>query len=191
MARAFLHKAANRKTFSGQAAIWISVDVGVTWLRMSNSSELTITPETNESEALDNAGHGHFDDCEKNYIVEGKFLERGEDVRQLWDDDADQDWRGVRFALWIQGAQMVVTGNTKTYEQWCFYQAYAKRNFGAYAMGSGEPMFTFSFYCEANSTCASVTIPPPCNDPCFLGLKSGAATIDHGEFKMTFDSIAA
>ena len=186
----FLNKPANKRTFSGQAAIWVSKDTGANWTRLSNSAELTITPETSESETQDNAGHGHFDDVLKNYIIEGKFLERGEDIRQVWTDDDDQDLRGALLSVWIQGADLVNTGGTTVYEQWAFYQCRLKRNHGPYALGTGEAMFTFTLYSMANATCADVTIPPPSGDDCYLGLVSGAATVVHGEFHQTMDNVA-
>ena len=191
MALAFINKQANRRTFSGKAAIWISADSGATWTKLSKSSELTITPETSESEIVDNRGHGNFDDVTKNYIIEGKFIERGEDVRQLWTNDTDQGIRGNIYAVWIQGSSLVNTSDAAVTEHWAFYQARLKRNHQAYALGSGDPMFTFTFYCSANDTCADVTITAPTGDDCYSGAADATATVSDGEFHYTFDSIPA
>jgi len=190
MALAFLNLEANHKAFS-EAAIWVSTDAGVTWIRLSRSAELTITSETTESEVVDNRGHGHFDDAAKNFIIEGKFIERGEDVRQLWTNDTDQEMRGKDYALWIQGAKLSIVAGTAIYEQWCFYKARLKRNFGSYALGTADVMFTFTFYAMANDTCATVTITAPTGDPCYKGVATGTAAIANGEFHLTMDTIAA
>lgn len=187
MALTFNHLRANRKTFSGKAAIWVSTSLGASPIKLSESAELTITPETSESEAVNNRGHGRFDDVVKNYIIEGKFVERGEDVRQIFTDDADQSMRGKYYTLWIQGAELETTGGGVVYEQWAFPYAKLKRNFKGYALGSGDPMISFSFYAEANDSCATVTITAPTGDPCYAGADDDTLTVADGEFHATAD----
>jgi hypothetical protein len=191
MALAFLHKPANRRTFSGKAAIWVTTDNGATHTRLSDSAELAITPEATESEVVNNRGHGRMDDVLKNMIVEGKFVERGEDVRQIYTDDTDQSMRGKYYGLWIQGADLVNASGTAVYEQWVFPRARLMRGFPAYGLGTGEPMIGFKFYCEANDTCATVTITAPSGDPCFMGAASTTQAVADGEIFATFDVAAS
>jgi hypothetical protein len=140
---------------------------------------------------VDNMGAGHMDDVIKSVTIEGKFMETGEDIRQIWTDDSDQDMRGKEYSLWIQGAKLAATGGTATYEQWCFYRAKLKRNPGAYAIGGAERVFTFTFYARRNTSCAAVVITAPTSDPCYKGSASLTATINHGEAYTTMDSVAA
>lgn len=153
---------------------------------------MTITAETSESETVNNAGRGRFDDVIKNFTIEGKFIERGADVREQWTLDADQSLiNNQYFALWIQGAKLKATGGTDTWEHHVFYQVKFKKNFGGYALGSGDPMYTFTAYAEANETCADVTIPPPSGDDCFQSAAGTTATVLAGTHMITFDAAAS
>jgi hypothetical protein len=191
MALTFNHLPQNHVTYASNAAVWVSTDNGATWTRLSNSAELTFTPETSESEMVDNMGAGNFDDALKNYIIEAKFMETGEDVRQVWTDDSDQDMRGKEYALWVQGAKLAASGGTATYEQHVFYRAKLKRNHGPYAIGGSERVYTFTFYARRNTSCAAVVITAPTGDSCYKGSASLTATINHGEAATTMDSVAS
>jgi len=188
MARSYLHLKNNHRTFSGKAKIWISEDNGATaWTLLSESAELTITPETSEAEAVNNAGRGRFDDVVKNYIIEGKFIERGQDVRKMWSADSDQGIRNKYFSVWIQGSSLDTTANAEVFEEWTFYTGQFKKNHGPYGIGTSEAMFTFTIYCEANETCAAVTVTAPTADACFEGVATTTASIAAGEFHFTSD----
>jgi hypothetical protein len=133
-----------------------------------------------------------MDDVTKNFLVEGKWIERGADVREQYTSDTDQTLiDGTYWKLWIQGAKLTATGGTATYEHHVFYAAKFKKNFGGYALGTGDPMYSFSAYCEANETCADVTIPPPSGDDCFMSADATTATIKAGEHMITFDAAAS
>jgi len=161
------------------------------WTLLSESAELTITPETSESEVVNNAGRGRFDDVTKNYIIEGKFTERGEDIRTMWSADSDQGIENIYFSVWIQGAELDTTANAAVFEEWVFYTGQFKKNHGPYALGTAEAMFTFTIYCEANETCAAITITAPTADACFEGVASTTASIGAGRFKLTQDVSAS
>jgi hypothetical protein len=191
MAREYLHEKRNKATFSNKFAMWWSTDAGATWTRLSESAELTITTVSSESETVNNAGRGRFDDVIKNKEVTGKWIERGEDVRLQFTSDTDQSLiDGTYGALWVQGAALKASGGTATYEHHVFYNAKMKKS-TTYAPGTGDPMYEFTFYCEANETCADVTISPPSGDDCFASAPATTATVVAGEFDVTFDAAAA
>lgn len=133
-----------------------------------------------------------MDDVIKNMLVEGKWIERGADVREQYTLDADQSLvDGRRGLLWIQGAQLRASGGGATFEHHVMYKAKFKKNFGGYALGTGDPMYTFTAYCSANNTCADVTVPPPSGDDCFASAAATTATIPAGECGITFDAAAS
>lgn len=191
MARTYLHEKRNKRTFSDRFALWWSTDLGATWTRLSESAEFTITTVTTSSETQNNAGRGRFDDVISHKEVSGKWIERGEDVRLQYSSDSDQGLiDGTYGTLWAQGAKLKASGGTDTYEHHVFYNAKLQKDY-TYAPGTGDPMYDFKFYCEANETCADVTIAPPSGDDCFMSAASTTATVLATEFDITFDAAAS
>jgi len=190
MALTFLHQPNNKPTHVQRAGVWVSDDAGLTYVRLSTSAELTVTPQEVRDSIITNSGASVEATVLSSYDVELRFIERGEDVRRIWTPDTDQALRGVELTLWIQGAELLDTGGDETYEQYCFPYAKLRHDHGPITLGAASAMYTASFHCRANLGCADVVIPPPCDDPCYLGAADGVATIEPGEIYDTLDSAA-